>query len=358
VRRLATAAAAVLLLTAGCGGDDQQERTPRGAEDAVKAYYDAFADGDPDACEFETAEYSEQANAALAAFSDDEDAADLTCPARIKRSVALMEAFDVDLSEAEFEAQEEDATEDSIQVVVSYPDDDPETYTVVYEDGRWLIDADDSSPATGEGDQGSSGSSADSSDDGMVDQEAPQGQIVDSGFGQNGSSAHAVVLVKNTADHGGQMVTVSVNFLDASGKILATESQIDSFNVEGQTIATQVDAFDLGRAKVASIEPTLLVKDEGTFNETDYDLGTVKGTNIKRQYGAWTGDFIVENPTAEAIESPAVRVACRDSAGVINGGGYTFPDLVPPNGQVVADVGLTLGSKPSSCTAYIGGPIF
>lgn len=66
------------------------------------------------------------------------------------------------------------------------------------------------------------------------------GQLLESGFGQSDSSAIAVVLVKNTSDHGGQTVTVSVNFLDASGEILATESQIDSFDIAGQTIAAQV----------------------------------------------------------------------------------------------------------------------
>lgn len=100
------------------------------------------------------------------------------------------------------------------------------------------------------------------------------------------------------------------------------------------------------------------MEDEDTFEEDDFDLGTVEGTKLNKEYGSWTGDFLIKNPTAEALQSPAVRVACRDSAGVINGGGYTFPDLVPPNGQVVANVSLTLGSDPKSCRAYIGGPIY
>lgn len=206
--------------------------------------------------------------------------------------------------------------------------------------------------------EGERQSAAPDSSDASSDAPTEQGQLLESGFGQSDGSAIAVILVKNTSDHGGQTVTVSVNFLDASGAILATESQVDSFNIAGQTIATQVETFDVGRGTVASIEPTLLVEDEGTFDETDYDLGTVEGTNLRKQYGSWTGDFLVKNPTADALESPAVRVACRDSDGVINGGGYTFPDLVPPNGEVLADVDLTVGSDPASCTAYVGGPIF
>lgn len=195
------------------------------------------------------------------------------------------------------------------------------------------------------------------SDESSQSSDEPQGQMVESGFGQSDGSALAVVLVKNTADHGGQTVTVSVNFLDASGKILATESQVDSFDFAGQTIAAQVETYDV-KGKIASIEPTLLVEDEGTFEEDDFDLGTAEATNLAQEYGSWSGDFLVKNPTSEALESPAVRVACRDASGTIIGGGYTFPDLLPPNGEVVANVSLTVSSAPKSCTAYVGGPIY
>lgn len=187
---------------------------------------------------------------------------------------------------------------------------------------------------------------------------AEQGQLIESGFGQNGQYAQGVALVENTSDRGGQTVTVNFNFLDADGNILTSVSQVDSFNIAGQTIAVQGFA-DLGnaRAKVASVEPTLLIKDDGTFAETEADFGTSEG-EISRQYGAWEGRFLVKNPTAEPLESPAVRVACRDAAGKINGGGFTFPDLVPPNGESVAEVSLTVSSKPAECMAYIGGPIY
>jgi hypothetical protein len=86
-------------------------------------------------------------------------------------------------------------------------------------------------------------------------------------------------------------------------------------------------------AKVSAIEPTLLIEDEGTFEETDVDFGTVEGTDIKEEYGSWSADFLITNPTDEPLESPAVRVACRNAAGTIIGGGFDFPDLVPPNGS-------------------------
>lgn len=192
------------------------------------------------------------------------------------------------------------------------------------------------------------------------DSESPaeQGQLVEAGFGQDGQYVQGVALVENTSDHGGQTVTVNFNFLDAKGNVLSSVSQVDSFNIEGQTIAVQGFA-DVGNAgtEVASVEPTVLIEDDGLFPETEVDFGISPG-ELSQQYGAWEGKFLVKNPTAEPLKSPAVRVACRDASGKINGGGFTFPDLVPPNGETVAEVSLTVGSEPAECTAYVGGPLF
>lgn len=52
-----------------------------------------------------------------------------------------------------------------------------------------------------------------------------------------------------------------------------------------------------------------------------------------------------------------MNIICKDSAGKINGSGFTFPDFIPPNGQVVVDDAVpTLSGKPATCTAYIAWP--
>jgi len=105
-----------------------------------------------------------------------------------------------------------------------------------------------------------------------------QGEIVESGFGQNGQYVWVTALVKNLSDHGGQTVTVSFNLMDKSGNVIDTESQVESFNIAGQQLAVGTQA-DVGKGKqVASIQPTLLVEDEDTFPETDTDLGTYPAT--------------------------------------------------------------------------------
>ena len=196
-----------------------------------------------------------------------------------------------------------------------------------------------------------------SSEKGDSDSDEAQGKILESGFGQDGQYVYPVTLVENTSDHAGQTVIVSWNFLDAAGEIVKTESQTDSFKLPGATVpvTTQVD---VGKGvEVASIEPTLLIKDEGLFEETDVDFGTADAT-IKKQYGSWAVSFPVKNPTSEPLESPDVGIVCRDAKGKINGAGFTFPDLVPPNGEITADTDVTVSGTPDSCKAYIGGPPF
>lgn len=101
----------------------------------------------------------------------------------------------------------------------------------------------------------------------------------------------------------------------------------------------------------------MLIEDDGTFDEHDVVLGTSEGQIFKSEYGGWNAKFVVKNPTSDPIQSPAVRIICKDAAGKINGSGFTFPDLLPPSGQVVVDdAGLILSGKPASCTAYIGWP--
>jgi len=194
---------------------------------------------------------------------------------------------------------------------------------------------------------------------GDAESPAEQGQLLEYGFGQEGQYVQAVAVVKNASDHGGQTVTVSVNFLDAAGTTITTESQVDSFNYAGQTTAVVVFA-DLGdvKQKVASIEPTLLVEDEGTFEETEEDFGTADGKVKKDQFGSWTAKFTIANPTAEPLKSPHIGVACKNASGDIIGGGFDFPDLVPPNGDIVIEPDLTVSGKPAECTAYIAGPVF
>ena len=85
---------------------------------------------------------------------------------------------------------------------------------------------------------------------------------------------------------------------------------------------------------------------------------TVDATVKESEFGGWTVSFPVKNPTSTPLESPAIGIVCRNAQGKINGAGFTFPDLVPPNGEITADSDVTVTGTPDSCKAYIAGPVF
>jgi len=172
MRRVATLFSATFLLFgffSGCGGGGDQERTAGAAQNVLEDYFKAFADGDADACDFETDSFQDQANTAFAEIGETEENSlggeSISCPSRIKQSKAFLEAFEIDLDDATFEADEEASTDDRVVIDVTYPDETSETYTLVYDDGRWLVD-DDGSTDSSDGDEGADGE--------MTDEEAAE----------------------------------------------------------------------------------------------------------------------------------------------------------------------------------------
>jgi hypothetical protein len=182
----------------------------------------------------------------------------------------------------------------------------------------------------------------------------PQGTILESGFGQSDEYAWVTALVQNESDRAGQTVTVNFNVKDASGQLIASGSQVAAFNWVGQKlpVGTQVD---LGkRAKAATVEATVLVKDDGTFDDevVDNDWGTFPG-KIYQQYGTWGAKFQVKNPTSEPLDGSAVEIICHDASGKVVGGASAYPELIPPSGETLVDASSIYAVKPHDCVGYL-----
>src|SRR5437588_11506143 len=95
---------------------------------------------------------------------------------------------------------------------------------------------------------------------------AATGQLVTSGFGQDGEYVWVTALVRNTSKDVGQTVTVQFNVFNSSGKMLVSESQVESFSRPGQLLVVGTQLTAPRRAKATKVHATLLIEDTGAFS--------------------------------------------------------------------------------------------
>lgn len=187
------------------------------------------------------------------------------------------------------------------------------------------------------------------------DAEKPVGELLDSGFGQSGEYVWVTSLVKNTSPDVGQFVTVQFNVLDAKGKLLASESQVEQFTAPGQTLVLGTQVTVPGKAKAAKVEATVGPKDNvDTAMEPFPTIPMGKVTISKGEYGGWSASTQLTNPTASALSSPRVGFVCYDTKKRVIGGSSEFPEMVPANGKALVKTDLLVSGKPASCVAYAG----
>lgn len=201
-------------------------------------------------------------------------------------------------------------------------------------------------------DQGSGGGSSESSTSGS-DKAL---YVVESGFGQKDQYAWVTTLVHNDSAKPGDFVVANFNLKDASGTLIKSGNQTEQFYKQGQDLAlgTQVEVPE-GK-KIASIDVTAATTGSSMPVEGVAELGMGPLT-LTESYGAFEGQFEVTNPSGDAVSGARIGVICEDSTGKINGGGSSFPDLVPPTGKVMAEVRIIASAKPASCTAHYGGKL-
>lgn len=223
---------------------------------------------------------------------------------------------------------------------------DAEAYAEIFESADLGEDVSDKLPGAAGTDAGSGAPSRD---------DQPW-TLVDSGFGAQYGYAWTIARVKNDDDHAGQTVTVNFNLLDESGEQVASGSQVSHFSWPGQVlpVATQVEVPK--GTKPATVEATVLVEDEGTFDDQiSEDWGTFPGKIYQPEYSDFYGArFEVANPTDEPLEGASFQVVCTNKAGEIVGGTSEYPELIPASGRVLVDASsLYTARKPAKCTGYL-----
>lgn len=187
-------------------------------------------------------------------------------------------------------------------------------------------------------------------------EEEPTVEIVDSGFGQGERTAQAIVIATNSSEAAvGEFVTVSVNFLDAEGGIIATEEQVEVFEWVGQELVLPVWLGSTATvdATVASVEPSVAISDYGGENSSNAPLPILEATEVTQGGSSYTASFEFTNETAADIENLRVGVVCYDATGQINGGGSDYPNLAPAGGTIAFDASVTVSGQPDSCKAHL-----
>ena len=198
-----------------------------------------------------------------------------------------------------------------------------------------------------------------SADGNKTDPKGKGARLLRSGFGQSGRYAWVTSLVENQAeDNVGQFVTIRFDLLDSDGEILASADQVEKFSRVDEKLAvgTQVDLPD--RAKVAKVEATMDVSDHPNVAAEPFPEITTGKVKVVRseysEYGDRAGQVRVNNPTDEPLKSPRVSLICLNAKNRVIGGGSTYPELVPPAANVLAEVTLIASGKIKRCDAYAG----
>jgi hypothetical protein len=117
-------------------------------------------------------------------------------------------------------------------------------------------------------------------------------------------------------------------------------------------VGTQVEIPD--SRKVAKVEATMEVSDHDVDAEPFPEITTGEVKGAKSEYGDTVGRVQVNNPTDKSLKSPRVGVICLDAKDRVIGGGSGYPELVPPSGKVLLEVGLIASGKIERCDAYAG----
>lgn len=134
---------------------------------------------------------------------------------------------------------------------------------------------------------------------------------------------------------------------------------MESFSRLGQDLAvgTQIDVAR--GAKVATVEATLLIEDNGAFSSEPFpEMPTGPVKIVLDDFGGRTANFELTNPTDRPVKSPRLGIICYSNAGKIIGGGSSYPELVPASDKVLVEGMILTTGKPATCKVFTGAPTF
>lgn len=181
-------------------------------------------------------------------------------------------------------------------------------------------------------------------------------EILASGVGQDDASVQGIAIVTTDDESAvGEMVTVTANFLDADGGIIATEEQVESFSWSGQELVMPISVYlDDPSAEVATIDVSASLSDYGSQSAMD-PLPVLDASEVKaNEYGGFSTVFELTNESGADLEDLRVGVVCYDASNKIIGGTSTYPSLAPAGKTIRIEADPIVSTDPASCKAFLG----
>lgn len=180
-------------------------------------------------------------------------------------------------------------------------------------------------------------------------------ELLDFGFGVDFNYAGVGFLMRNTSTSDAiDSARYQITGYDPEGYVINTDSGSAGLFYPGQTLAGYGEFAVPEGVTLERVEVQLLQGETATPLTPEYPFTTENVTFIPGSYSQKvTG--IVKNAFEKDINDIRVLAIAYDAAGKIIGGGYTYVDFVPANGQSAVEVNVTIGGEPAKVELY---PLF
>lgn len=181
---------------------------------------------------------------------------------------------------------------------------------------------------------------------------APQAiSIVAKGYGQNGRSVGFSFIVENSNQ--GMSVTNSnyqVAAYDSAGSVLKADSGYIEVILPGQRLGVSGSIFLPEGATISRLDTQVK---PGTFKAAEAQA-TFTAENIMYRPDRFAPKVtgVIKSPFPKDAKAIYVGAIPYDAQGNIIGGGFTFLDFVPANGQAAVEILVTTSSPPAKVDLF------
>ncbi len=134
-------------------------------------------------------------------------------------------------------------------------------------------------------------------------------------------------------------VDATVTYLDGDDSILGSSSDTVAAILPGQDAALAESTFE----DIGAVDDIRVQIRAGDWEEVEESVGTFETDDVNvrpQEFGGWTVTGSVASTFVDDFEDVYAVAILRDGEGAIVGGGWTFLDFVPGNGDTSFEIGV------------------